>query len=104
LEEAKVAIDPFKPADAQINDVLEALRPIIPIRFEKVKIAVRLSGEDYGKLYGAMISYGKILQDEWQANGSWIGVLEIPAGLQSEFIDVLNKKTKGAVEVKILKG
>ncbi len=102
MEEAHVHIDPFKPAEQQVQKVLDALRPIIPIRFEKVRVAIRLSGENYGKVYGDLVSYGQIIKEEWQKDGSWIGVVEIPAGVQIEFFDHLNKKTKGDVETKLL--
>lgn len=103
MEEAKVHIDPFKPLEILVNEVMGALRPLMPIRFEKVRIAVRLSGDDYGKCYGDMKGYGSIQKEEWQKDGSWIGVVEIPAGLQTEFFEKLNSRTKGSVETKILK-
>jgi len=103
MKEAKVQIDPFKPVDLQVQYVLDKLKVLIPIRFEKLKIAVKLSGENYGKTYGDITGYGKITKEEWQSDGSWIGIIEIPAGLQSEFYDKLNKKTKGEVETKIIK-
>ena len=103
MKEAKVQIDPFKPVDIQVQNILDSLKPIIPIRFEKLKIAVKLSGENYGRTYGDITGFGKITKEEWQKDGSWIGVVEIPAGLQSEFFDKLNKKTKGEVETKIIK-
>lgn len=103
MKEAKVHVDPFKPVDVQVQDVLDKLRPIIPIRFEKLKIAVKLSGEHYGRTYGDMTGFGKITREEWQSDGSWVGIVEIPAGLQSEFFDKLNQKTKGEVETKIIK-
>jgi ribosome maturation protein SDO1 len=103
MKEAKVQIDPFKPVDIQVQYVLDKLRAIIPIRFEKLKIAVRLSAENYGKTYGDITGFGKIMKEEWQKDGSWIGVVEIPAGLQGEFYDKLNKRTKGEVETKIIK-
>ncbi len=103
MKEAKVQIDPFKPVDIQVQHVLEKLRAIIPIRFETLKVAVKLSGDNYGKTYSDLTAFGKITKEEWQKDGSWIGVVEIPAGLQSEFYDKLNKKTKGDVETKILK-
>ncbi len=103
MEEAKVHIDPLKSVEEQIPIVLKALRPIIPIKFEKVKIAVKVSGDMYGKIYGDMTKMGTIIQEEWQKDGSWIGVVEIPAGMQGEFLDVLNKKTHGNVQTKILR-
>jgi ribosome maturation protein SDO1 len=102
LNEANIHIDPFKSADAQVKDVLSALTPLLPIRFEKVDIAVHISGEDYGKLYGTLQTFGTITKEEWQDDGSWIGVINIPAGLQNDFFDAVNAKTKGDAEIKIL--
>ena len=103
MKEAKVLVDPFKPVDVQVKDILDKLKPIIPIRFEKLKIAVKLSGENYGRTYADITGFGTITKEEWQKDGSWIGVVEIPAGLQSEFFDKLNRRTKGEVETKIIK-
>jgi ribosome maturation protein SDO1 len=102
INEAKVSIDPFKPVDAQVQDVLKKLQPILPIRFEKVVLAIRLNGEDYGKCYGDIKNFGKVTKEEWQKNGSWIGLLELPAGMQPEFYDMINSKTKGNAEVKLI--
>src|SRR6266702_6190277 len=103
MEEAKVHVDPFKGIEEQVKEVLAALRPLIPIRFEKARIAVRLTAEDSAKCYGDIKAFGTILKEEWASNGSWVGVVEMPAGLQTEFLDRLNAKTKGNVETRILK-
>jgi len=103
MEEAKVHVDPFKSLEEQVKDVLDALRPLIPIRFEKVRIAVKLSAEDGAKCYGDLKAFGSIVREEWQPSGAWIGVVEMPAGMQTEFLERLNAKTKGNVESRILK-
>lgn len=103
MAEAKVHVDPFKPVDEQVNVILEALQPLIPIRFEKVKIAVKLSAEDCAKCYGDMKAFGKIVREEWLPSGFWVGLVEMPAGIQKEFYDRLNQRTKGMVETKIVK-
>jgi ribosome maturation protein SDO1 len=103
MEEAKVKVDPFKPVEEQVKTVLEALRPLIPIRFEKVNIAVRLSGEDYAKCIGDIRSFGTLKKEEWQANGMWIGVVEMPAGMQTDLMEKMNEKTRGSVEIRIMK-
>src|SRR3989304_6270089 len=64
MEEAKVHVDPFKGVEEQVKDVLSALRPLIPIRFEKVRIAVKLSAEDSAKCYGDLKAFGTILREE----------------------------------------
>lgn len=104
MEEARVHIDPFKSVESQIEPVLKALRPLIPIRFEKTRIAVKLTGDQYGKCYDYISQAGKIVRDEWQANGEWIGVVEIPAGMRDDFLGKIAEKTKGDVETKIVKG
>jgi ribosome maturation protein SDO1 len=104
MEEARVHIDPFKSAESQVEGVLKVLRPLMPIRFDKVRIAVRLTGEQYGRCYDLMNSSGKLTKEEWQSSGNWIGVLELPAGMRDDFLGKLNELTKGEVDTKILKG
>lgn len=103
IAEAGIHIDPMKPASIQVKDVVEALRPLLPISFEKLKLAIKLNGEDYGKCYGDIKGMGTISREEWTSDGSWVGMVEIPAGLQEELFNKLNEKTKGGVETKILK-
>lgn len=100
MTEAKIGIDPFKSIDVQIKDVMKALTPIIPIRFEKLIIAVKLPAVESGKVYRDIKNFGKITKEEWQKDGSWIALVEIPAGIRDEFMDRLNSKTHGNVEMK----
>ncbi|NYZ76393.1 ribosome assembly factor SBDS [Candidatus Micrarchaeota archaeon] len=102
MEESKVHIDPFKDAEIQLNEVVDALRPILPMKFEKVKIAVRVPAEYAPRAFGTLKEYN-IQNEEWQSNGNLIVVVEMPAGLQGEFYDKINKITSGSVETKILK-
>ncbi|MCJ7562095.1 MAG: ribosome assembly factor SBDS [Thermoplasmata archaeon] len=103
MEEARIHIDPFKSVEAQVPAIMDALRPLIPIQFDKVRIAVKVSGEDYGRCYEEFRHFGKIVKEEWQTDGSWIGVVEMPAGLQTEFFEKINNKTHGEADVKVLK-
>jgi ribosome maturation protein SDO1 len=102
MDEAKVRIDPFKSVDEQVNSTLKAIRVKIPIRFEKVKVAIRVPGDFSGKVYGAIPEFGKTMQEEWQQDGSWVAVVEIPGGMQDNFYQKLNELTHGQVETKLL--
>ncbi|MGC8584966.1 MAG: ribosome assembly factor SBDS [Thermoplasmata archaeon] len=104
IEEAKVHIDPFKSVQEQIPGVIKAISRLIPIKIEKLKIEIKVSGEAYGKIYQDIIRMGNLVREEWLDNGSWVGVVEIPAGMQTEFFDMLNKKLHGNLESRILKG
>jgi len=103
IEEAGIHIDPFKPVDEQVKLVVEALRPVIPISMEQVKISVKISSQYIGKAYGIARDFGVLEREDWQSDGSWIGVIRIPAGMQTDFYDKLNTVTKGNVETRILK-
>lgn len=103
MEEAKVHVDPFKSANEQVQGVLKALKPLIPIRFERVKLAVKLTGDAYGRLYGEFAKGGFIVREEWDRSGSWIGLLEVPAGMRGDVLDLISRKGKEQAEVKILK-
>jgi ribosome maturation protein SDO1 len=102
MEEARVRIDEFRDAESQVDDVLKELRIILPIKFEKVKIAVKLPAEHAHRAYGTLKQYG-IRQEEWQKNGSLIAVVEMPAGMQGDFYGQINKLTSGSAETKIVK-
>lgn len=102
MEEARVHLDPFKSVEAQVNDVLKALRPLIPIRFETIQIAVKLPAEHAGKALAIVRGFGDLKQEQWQADGSWIGLIEMPAGMQTEFYAELNKRTHGDAETRVV--
>lgn len=103
LNEAGVHIDPMKNVDELVEIAMKAIRPLIPIRFEEVKIAIKLPAEYAAKAYGGVAGFGSLTKQEWQNDGSWIGVITIPAGRQEELYSLLNRLTKGSAETKFLK-
>ena len=102
MEEARVNIDPFKHLDELVKETIKALRPLLPIRFEELRLAVRIPADFAGRAYGDIAAASTMEKDEWQKDGSWICVVRIPAGIQNEFYDLINKITKGEGVVKIL--
>lgn len=103
MEEARIHLDPFKSVDAQVEVVLKAIRPLIPIRIETIQIAVKLPPTHAGKAANIFHGWGELKQQAWQSDGSFIGVVEIPGGMQTEFFNHLNARTHGDVETRILK-
>jgi ribosome maturation protein SDO1 len=102
MEEAKVHIDLYKNVDEQVNIVMKAIRPIIPIRFEEINIAVKVQAEYAAKSYGEIAKFGTLVKSEWQGDGSWVAVVKMPAGMQNDFYGLVNHLTKGDAETKIL--
>ncbi len=101
MEEARVKIDEFKPAQSQVQEVVRKLTPLTPIRMETREIAVKIPAQYAGASYHVLKQF-KLLKDEWQNDGSLIAVIEIPAGMQEELENAVNKLSKGEAEVKIL--
>ena len=103
MEETKVKIDPFKSVDEQVQNVLKAIKVKIPIRFEHVKVAVRLPGSVAGNAFSTISKFGKVLNEEWQQDGSWIAIVEIPGGLQDNFNHKMGELSGGEAETKVIK-
>lgn len=99
MNEAKVRIDEMKKAEDQIKDILAALKPIIPIKFDTKTFEIHLDVKNASKCLGVLKGFGKIIKENWLADGSYICEIEIPAGLQEEMIDDLNSLTHGTVRI-----
>ncbi|NLA39416.1 MAG: ribosome assembly factor SBDS [Methanomicrobiales archaeon] len=102
MEEARVNIDPFKSVEEQVKETVKALRPLLPIRFEEIRIAVKIPADHAPRAYGEIQAAVTVDQNEWQSDGSWIAVVRIPAGIQEEFYDLVNKVSRGSAETRIL--
>lgn len=103
MEQAGIHVDPFKPVSEQVKIVIDALRPLIPISIEQVRISVKIPSQFIGKAYGIARNFGVLEREDWQSDGSWIGIVKLPAGMQTDFYDKLNDVTKGNVSTKLLK-
>lgn len=101
MEQARIHVDPFKDPREQLDDIVKELRLILPMKFEKIRIAVKIPAVYANKCYGTLKNYG-IQREEWGKSGELMVVVEIFGGLQGEFYDKLNKLTTGQVETKIL--
>lgn len=102
LEEGKFHADPMRSFDREIEEAMKVLRPLLPIRFEKSRIAIRIKADDYGRCYDELCRYGIVDREEWTNDGFWIGTMEIPAGLIDEIAEKLKSRTKGNAAVKLL--
>ncbi|MBS7605186.1 MAG: ribosome assembly factor SBDS [Candidatus Bathyarchaeia archaeon] len=103
LEQVGFSVDPFKNVEEQVNEAIKALRKVLPISIERISVAVKISPEYSGKVYGALKSFGTIKSENWLTDGSLSVILEMPAGFYGPFLEKMGEITRGNVEVKILK-
>ncbi len=103
MKQAGVHVDPFKPVSEQVKTIIESLRPIIPLSMEQVRVSVKIPAEQIGKAYGTIRNFGSLEREDWQSDGSWVGIIKLAAGMQNKFYEKINDATKGNVSTKILK-
>ena len=103
MKQIHFSIDPSKGVEEQAKEIIKLLRPIIPLKMEKISVSVHVPPEHASKVYGTVKGFGTIKRDQWQADGSWSAIVEMSAGLYGPFLDKLGKMTRGNIEAKMIK-
>lgn len=98
MEEARVKIDEFKSPEDQLDGIVKALRSIIPISMELKKLSIMIPAPYAGKAVALLRQFAKPTEERWQDDGSYMCVMEIPAGLEADFYDRLKHATDGYIE------
>jgi len=95
MKEAGIKIDEKKKAADQAIEIIKQLETKLPIKISVKKIAVTIPAEHVGKMY---MIFGSIKREkeEWKNDGSCKCIIDLPAGMQTEFYDKLNNLTKGS--------
>ncbi|RUM46797.1 MAG: ribosome assembly factor SBDS [Hyperthermus sp.] len=101
MEQARVGVDLYKSVEEQVPRIVRAISRIIPIKIAKALVRVKVPAAFSARVAGVLQKLGEVKNMEWRSDGSLVAELEIPAGLQQEVIDKLNKLTKGNVEVRL---
>ncbi len=102
IKEAKVHIEPTKKIERLLKEVVDKIKLVMPIRFEKKLLQVILNSVYAAKVYGVLKELGDISSEEWLSDGSFMCKLTVPAGRVNDVMDKLNNLTHGSVEVKVL--
>lgn len=100
MEKARVNIDPFLPADQQIQEILKSLKSILPISMEETEIEVLIPAKYAGKVFGSLKNIGTIINQQWLSDGSLAVKLKMPAGMKQNAYEKLNSLTGGSVIIK----
>jgi ribosome maturation protein SDO1 len=101
MEQIRYPIDPFKSVEEQAKDIIKLLRTMLPLKMEQITVGVTMPATYSVRAYGAIKVFGTIKREEWRADGSWYGVLEMPAGMYAPFLNKLGEVTKGNGEAKL---
>jgi ribosome maturation protein SDO1 len=103
MKQVSLVIDPFKRGEEQAKNFIEELRPILPMKIERMRLAVKIPPEHAPRVMGIVRDFGSVGREEWQRDGSWIAIVEMPAGLHSSFLKRISDTTHGNYQTKILR-
>jgi ribosome maturation protein SDO1 len=100
MEEVRMQIDPFKKVEDQAKSVVDALRRVLPLKSETVKLTITVPPQFAAQSYSVLKSTGDLRSEEWLADGSLRAVLDMNASIRGQFLDRLGAVTKGSAQVK----
>ena len=99
LGEVRLIVDPFKPAEDQAKNVVDALRRILPLKSEILLLTVTIPSHFSTQSYNLLKTAGTFKGDQWLADGSLRVKLEINAGMKSSLLDRIGSISKGTAQV-----
>lgn len=102
MERAKVGVDLYKSVEEQVPMIVKAISRIIPIKIARALLRIIVPPQYSGRVAGALSKLGEVKRMDWRTDGSLVAEIEVPAGMQQEVIDKLNKITKGNIDVKVV--
>ena len=103
MQQAGANIDPFIGAELQLDKVVKAIKPIIPLKFQNVTLQIKIPPQFAGKAYSVIKSSGKITSEQWLNDGSLQASVEMLAGVMDEFSQKIANLTHGSFELKVIK-
>ena len=103
MDQVGVNVDPFLDAELQIERVLKEIKKVLPIKFQKTLLQIKIPAEFIGKSYSIISNAGEIKSESYGNDGSLIIEIEIFSGVQDDFFRKLSEVTKGSFESKIIK-
>lgn len=102
MDQVGAMVDPFADAESQVDSIVKSIRAIIPIKFEKLLLQVRIPPQHSGKAFPTLKS-ATLKNEQWLNDGTLQAEVEVLAGVQEEFLQKLASATKGEYESKVLK-
>ncbi|MEB2836716.1 MAG: ribosome assembly factor SBDS [Desulfurococcales archaeon] len=101
MEELRIGIDLYKPAEAQAVEIVKKLARVMPIRLARAVVQARIPPEFSGRLYRELARLGEVKKADWLSDGSLQVEIEIPAGAQVDVVNAIQRLTKGRAQVNV---
>lgn len=95
LDQLGVHIDPFLDANVQVDKIVKDLKVILPIKFESVKVQIKIPSQYAGRAYSEIKRSFGDSDERWLDDGSLQLIIQIPAGVEPELLEKVGSLTKG---------
>jgi ribosome maturation protein SDO1 len=99
INEVRIIIDPFKRAEDQAKQVIEALRKILPLRSEVAVLTITIPPQFASQSYSVLKGTGNFKNEQWLSDGSLKAIVEVNAGAKGTLLDRIGSVTKGAAKI-----
>ncbi len=94
LKDARINVK-NKSIESQINEIVDELSKILPIKIQKKKVELRVPVLYTGKVYGYLKEF--IVNEKWENNGDLTCIVEVPSGMIMDFYDSINNASHGSI-------
>ena len=101
-QQADVAIDPFKPVEEQVNDVIKAVQRALPIKVAVAVFELKVPAEYAQKVKSHVMHMGRVVKETYDSEGNLLLELEAPAGMQDSILSRANEITHGNSEIRLV--
>ncbi|MGC8597336.1 MAG: ribosome assembly factor SBDS [Thermocladium sp.] len=102
MQQADVAIDPFKPVEEQVNDVIKAIQRALPIKVAVAVFELKVPAEYAQKVKSHVMHMGRVVKETYDSEGNLLLELEAPAGMQDSILSRANEITHGNSEIRLV--
>ncbi len=103
MDKAGVHVDPLIEAELQVNKIVESIKPLLPIKFQRIIVQIIIPPQFSGKTYSVLKRAVGKFDEKWLNDGSLQVTLDIPAGAQEDIFKKIGDITKGNFKSNIIK-
>ena len=99
INDVRIIIDPYKRAEDQAKQVIEALRKILPLKSEVAVLTITVPPQFVAQSYSVLKGTGNFKNEQWLSDGSLKAIVEVNAGSKGTLLDRIGSVTKGAAKI-----
>jgi len=102
MEQISIHIDPFLDVNVQVDKIVKDLKVILPIKFESVKVQIKIPSQYAGRAYSEIKRLFGDSDEKWLNDGSLQLTVQTPAGIELELLEKVGSLTKGNFTSKVI--